>query len=261
VSQGHQVQDEVKDEPQDGNWSDLERRFFEAAPPDEPVAPSPALSFEDLEEPGARPVRRAPRRVRRPRSRPSWAQPGLRALAVCWRLFATVFATIFATAFVRVRRAAATVITYLRPAIDRVRAAAAHGLDRAQAAVTRALGPLLSRLADEIPGERLEGRTIVVGLVTMCVVLGLSASVLGSRGNDWLAPPPAAATGASNGAAAAAKCPAEDPSRAFVQPLEPEVRRHVPAAPAAKRTSHAPARAQRSRHAPLADLRKPASHR
>jgi len=250
----------VQDEPQDDNWSDLERRFFETAPPDEPVAPLPALTFEDLEEPGARPVRRAPRRVRRQRSRPSWAQPVLRALAVWSRLFATVFATVLATGFAHVRRATAAAITHVRPAIDRLRAAAAPGLDRAQAAVTRALGPLLSRLADEIPGERLERRTIVVGLVTMCVVLGLSASVLGSRGNDWLAPPPAVATGTSNGAAAAVKCPAEDPSRAIVQPLEPEVRRHVPAAPAAKRASHAP-RAQHTRHAPLADLRKPASQR
>ena len=114
------------------------------------------------------------------------------------------------------------------------------------------MGPALSRLADKIPGERLEGRTIVVGLVTMVVVLGLSASVLGSRGNNWLASlAPAAASPAMP--AAAAKCPAHEasdeappdqappgeappdqapPPIAVVRPLEPEVRRHVATRPA-----------------------------
>jgi hypothetical protein len=195
VSQGQKHQD----------WTDLERGFFEAAPPDEPLVPPPALTFDDLEDPASPRRRRVAQRSRRQRKSPKfiWARPALRA---------------FAPVVTRARALASAAWAVARPTVG-----------RALAATGRTLRPLVSRLAAEIPGERLEGRTIIVGVVTMAVVLGLSASVLGSRGNDWLAPPPAVAT-----PAAAPKCPASEAPGplAVVQPLEPEVRRHVVAAAA-----------------------------
>jgi hypothetical protein len=212
VSQGQKHQD----------WTDLERRFFEAAPPDEPLVPPPALTFDDLEDPARPRRRRVAQRPRRQAKSPRfvWARPALRA---------------FAPVVTRARSVGSAVWAVARPTVGRAFAATGRTL---RPLLSRIVSRLLSRLLAEIPGERLEGRTIIVGLVTMAVVLGLSASVLGSRGNDWLAPPPAVATTP----AAAPKCPASEAPGplAVVQPLEPEVRRHVvaPAVPVGKHPRH-----------------------
>jgi hypothetical protein len=235
VSQGHEA------EPT--GWSDLERRFFEAAPPDVPIAPAPAVTFEDLEMDLETPPRarrlRLDRRARPRRPAPAWAETDRAIVRSVTRWVENLERAL--------RPAVARAGTWARAwtgttstvGVGRMRPA----FQRAREVATRTLGLMIARIAAELPGERPEGRTIVAGLVTLVVVLGLSASVLGSRGGPWLAPP-AATPGAgsiANGAPAPdLKCPATlaPAPVAFVQPLEPELRRHVVASPA-KRARHA----------------------
>jgi hypothetical protein len=65
----------------DGAWDELERGFFEAAPPDVPLPPPAAPRFDDLEAPARRSPRAAPRSSRRERPARARRRPSLRALA------------------------------------------------------------------------------------------------------------------------------------------------------------------------------------
>jgi hypothetical protein len=54
----------VKQQSNTPAWDDLERAFFESAPPDEPQPPTEALSFHDLDA-GQPPRRELPATLRR----------------------------------------------------------------------------------------------------------------------------------------------------------------------------------------------------
>jgi hypothetical protein len=213
--------------PGTNDWSQLEKSFFESAPPDVAVAPPPAPTFDDLGPivlPERRKTRRsAPSRVpasRAARPRPSFATgqawlvllvAGLdrRARALLARVRPVLART--RPALARVRSALARLRPTLaalvrararvRPTLARARTwgVAVSGTARVRLAVsvrrakesTRpALRDAVTRFFAELPGERPDGRTVLATLVAMVVLCGLSATVLGSRGVAWL--PPAA---------------------------------------------------------------------
>jgi hypothetical protein len=183
-----------------GDWSELERGFFESAPPEVAVPPPAPPRFDDL-EPVARVERRARRRsTSRGRSRSAGlvapadrkARERLRALA-----------TLAQDLYHRIGRRLAARAAAARPA---ARAIWASALERATTG-SRRLGPALRamrvagarrartfaertfvQLFVDLPAERPDGKTTLAAAVALIVVCGLSASVLG---HVRLTPPPA----------------------------------------------------------------------
>jgi len=186
-----------------GGWSELERDFFESAPPDVAVSPPAPPCFDDLE-----PVARVERRAR-PRSRSRNRSPGTAQIAPAnavsparWRVLATLAQDLFH----RIGRRLAEQAAAARPA---ALAIWAWFLARATTG-RRRLGPALRSmrlggarrartLAERIfvqlfvdvdlPAERPDGKTTLAAAVALIVVCGLSASVLG---RVRLTPPPPA---------------------------------------------------------------------
>jgi hypothetical protein len=221
VSQGHEQ--DSQDSEESAEWSDLERGFFEAAPPEVAVTPPQAMSFDDLDRPEGVGVKGSGRKRRERRVRPRRvraAAPGAASL-LFWKV-----ARVVGGAARRARAWAQTKTFLTRHALGPL-------LAEARDVVTRTVSPLIERIRDEIPGERPEARTVVVGIVTAFLVLGLSATVLGSRGAPWVEPPAASAPAAGSDGPSdpALKCPAAlaPAPVAVVQPLEPELTRHVAA--------------------------------
>jgi hypothetical protein len=176
------------------DFSDLERAFFEAAPPEIAVVPPEALRFDDLEPVGARTRperRRRPRVERRPREekrqrpfaeRPS--SPFTFRLAEAWRLsrLATGRAwhhSLVATA--RWSRAAwQRGRVWSGPYAQRARQSFVAGLSMARASVARRARATLARLAAELPGERLRGKTLAA-MVAVAVFVVIAAGVVAQR--------------------------------------------------------------------------------
>jgi hypothetical protein len=201
------------------------------------------VTFDDLETPTRAGRLRLERRARPRRAARAWAETD-RAIVRSVTGWVAGLERSLRPALTRARTWARTTATSslgrLRPALD-------HGREAAK----RTLGLVFARIAAELSGERPEGRTIVAGLVTLVIVLGLSASVLGSRGGPWLAPPSAAPGGVSvtnDAPAPDLKCPATlaPAPVGLVEPVEPGLRRHVVASHA-KRARHTPRHAA---HAP-----------
>jgi hypothetical protein len=146
-------------------WSQLEQSFFDAAPPDVAVTPPPAPTFDDLGP--SLPERRRSRRDAPPRQ------------------------TKAADIALRAARAGATVLT---AAILTLVARTRPTLARARAWVRAAL----SRVLDELPGERPDGRAVLATVAAIVLLCSLSATVLG-RGHAWrgsaAAPAPATIVG------------------------------------------------------------------
>jgi hypothetical protein len=155
------------------DWTELELGFFAAAPPDDPVEPVAALTFDDLlpaEPARARRRAAAPRRqrsvTRAPELRPEAS--GLRAVA---RRIEAIARPAVTRAWSWTSTRAAGGARHLEPLLAVPRRHLQPGLVR-----------LWSRIASDLP-ERPDGKTIVAAMAALLVVFGVSASVLGSRSN------------------------------------------------------------------------------
>jgi hypothetical protein len=176
------------------DWSELERGFFESAPPDVAVPPPAPPRFDDLE-----PVARVERRSRRRSASRIRSGAGPAPSRERWRALATLAQDLFH----RIGRGLAARAAAARPA---ARATWAWALERT-ATGRRRLGPALRamRVAGarrartfaerifvqifvDLPAERPDGKTTLAAAVALIVVCGLSASVLG---HIRLTPPPA----------------------------------------------------------------------
>jgi hypothetical protein len=192
------------------DWTDLEEDFFAAAPPEVAVPPPPAASFDDLAP--IRPERRASPRPRgraaarlgertetKPRTRGPKESVSFHAGALS---FLTGALSFFIGAGGFFRRFVQKAWSIAQPASAR---AWRWTLARARSGA-RALGPALAttrtrskqalrvlaaRVANDLP-EVPDGKTMLAAMAALIIVLGLSASVLGSRLVHPLAPPVAA---------------------------------------------------------------------
>lgn len=163
----------VLDLPDAAAWSELEQRFFEAAPPDVPEPPAPAMRFDDLA--AAQPERVNAATLRRVRTAASTVRTSVSRLAAAAR-----------------RRS--------RPAVARARAQmvnAAATTGRAAAAVWRCSSAALAaaggaawrtvraaggRLAATLVLERAARENVGIAVASLILLFGLSAGVAASRG-------------------------------------------------------------------------------
>jgi len=115
----------------------------------------------------------------------------------------------------------------------------------------RRLRAVFARVVAELPGERPDGKTIAATLAAFVIVLGLSASVLGSRGGGWLASQTPAATlpalAPTRGepeppAPPAAQCPTAAPQAADARPARSIRKHHVSKRTRARAVAAAPVR-------------------
>jgi hypothetical protein len=158
----------------EAEFDELDRAFFEAAPPEVAVAPPAAARFDDLD--AAVPARlRAARRRRDERA----ARNHARASAfVAWSgAAATAFARAAANAS---RSGVARARGWASARIARIRSAAAHGLPVAREIVGRRARATFTRLAAQIPGERPNGKTLAA-TIAVVIAIGLSAGVFAQR--------------------------------------------------------------------------------
>lgn len=163
-------------------WSEVERRFFETAPPEIAIQPAAPPSFDDLEAPlperrrskHARAGAKRPVRTRRQQAaekRDRWS-PARRAVV---RAVLMTFTTARDRALQLVQSARAAVQVWWQRRVP-VRPSWALARELLERAVRAAFGPVLAQL----PAERANRRTILVGVAAIVVVVGLAAGVLGS---------------------------------------------------------------------------------
>jgi hypothetical protein len=188
------------------DWSELERRFFESAPPDVAVPPPPPPQFDDL-EPVARVDRRSRRRAPSPNRSPDAARivPANAQSPARWRALATLVEDVFYRTGRRVAARAAAAWTIWASALagattgrrlgPALRARRVAGARRVRAFVGRTFDQLVQVLVKvfvnvfvDLPAERPDGKTTLAAAVALIVVCGLSASVLA---HVRLTPPPA----------------------------------------------------------------------
>jgi hypothetical protein len=170
------------------DFSELERAFFESAPPEVPVLPAEALRFDDLDPIGepARPERRRRPRVERRRQavadRPRASVAG--RLAEAWRLSSATTARAW-------RLSSATTVRWSReawrrasdwsgPHAARARQSLLAGLSMARTSLARRGRATLARLAAELPGERLQAKTLTA-MVAVAVFVVIAAGVVAQR--------------------------------------------------------------------------------
>jgi hypothetical protein len=168
-----------------GDWTDLEEGFFAAAPPDVAVLPPPPTSFDDLLP--IDPRRRSHLATRTRGSKQTKTKPPARhltSLLIFFRRFAQKAWSVAQPASVRAWR---WMLTRGSEGARRL----GPTLTTTRERTTHALRVLVSRLAQDLP-ERPDGKTILAAMAALIVVLGLSASVLGSRLTHPLALPIAA---------------------------------------------------------------------
>ena len=189
-------------ESPEASWSDLEQRFFESAPPDEPQPVVAPMSFADLEPavPEARAktlrIRRAARAVALDLGEDLLPPPtvarrlleGMRRLPPAFR-----------AAPARARHGAVAGWRLARPALATARERATHLLRIA-----------VERFFDGLPQDRPDRPTLVAVVSGLVVLVGLSAGVLAS-GRPILARPPAADVQAAPPAAPTAPLPSDLP--------------------------------------------------
>jgi hypothetical protein len=170
------------------DFSELERAFFESAPPEVPIVPADALRFDDLDPIGerARPERRRRPRVERRRQpvaeRPR--SPVAVRLADAWRLSRTAITQAWRLARAETvqwsrdvsRRARA----WSRPYAERARQSLIAGLSMARTSLARRGRATLARLAAELPGERLQSKTLAA-MVAVAVFVVIAAGVVAQR--------------------------------------------------------------------------------
>ena len=185
------------------DWTDLEEDFFAAAPPEVAVPPPPAASFDDLAP--IRPERRASPRPREraaarfgartdpePRTRGrtgalSFLAGALSFLAGAGGFFRRIVQKAWSVAQPASARAWRWTLARARSGARALGPALATTRTRAK----QALRVLAARVANDLP-EVPDGKTMLAAMAALIIVLGLSASVLGSRLVHPLAPPVAA---------------------------------------------------------------------
>lgn len=163
-------------------WSEVERRFFETAPPEIAIQPAAPPSFDDLDAP--LPERRRQKRARGASKRPARLQrqqaaekrdrwsPARRAVV---RAVLMTFTTARDHARQLIENARGAVQLWWQRRVP-VRPSWALARELLERAVRSAFGPVLAQL----PAERADRRTILVGVAAIVVVVGLAAGVLGS---------------------------------------------------------------------------------
>ncbi|HEY2731370.1 MAG TPA: hypothetical protein VGK52_15610 [Polyangia bacterium] len=172
------------------DWTELERRFFAAAPPEVAVQPPPAPSFDDLEptDSSAVAARRTRRGLARAPRQPRRRERELAPAGFLRRLARTAWARAQPPSARAWRWTAARLRVQARRLAPSLRATRDWTFERAK----RGLGVLASRLAKDLP-ERPDGKTIAAAMAALIVLFGVSATVLGSRSNLRLPSVPAAA--------------------------------------------------------------------
>jgi hypothetical protein len=170
------------------DFSELERAFFESAPPEVPVVPAEALRFDDLDKIV---LRARPERRRRPRGERR-RQPGAERprapvavrLADAWRLSraATTQAwRLSRAATVRWSRDAwRRARAWSLPHAERARRSLVGALSMARTSLARRGRATLARLAAELPGERLQSKTLAA-MVAVAVFVVIAAGVVAQR--------------------------------------------------------------------------------
>jgi hypothetical protein len=182
----------------EGAWSELEHRFFAAAPPDVPEPPPEPMRFDDLD-----PVEALP---------PS---PWRARLSRTWRATAPVRRRLHATGRDAYRRAAPAVVRAWRRSI--VLSVVAR---KWSATALRRSAPALAALRIGARNHRL----IAAGAAALVVVMGISAVVVASRGGgraEQASSVPPAAGGACAMVAQAA--PQQAPAPILMSAAEPEI--------------------------------------
>jgi hypothetical protein len=167
-------------ESPEASWSDLEQRFFESAPPDEPQPVLAPMSFADLEP--AVPEARA-KTLRFRRAVPvDLGEDLLPPPTVARRLLEGMrrLPPAFRSAPARARHGAIAGWRLVRPALATARQRAGHLVRIA-----------VERFFDGLPQDRPDRPTIVAVVSCLVVLVGLSAGVLAS-GRPILARPPVA---------------------------------------------------------------------
>jgi hypothetical protein len=193
-------------ERQDANdWTELEQGFFAAAPPDVAVEPPPAATFDDLSDEvfSRAPARKRTRTRQARRDRLVRHEDVPRATRVGEAVRTS--GRILGGAVGGAARAAGRVVVWAtaRVFVEARRLAPVSRLT--PQAVRRGLRALSERVAPEMP-ERPDAKTLAAGVTALLVVLGISASVLGSRG-----PRPVAAAPAPAVVAPVEAAPSHDP--------------------------------------------------
>ncbi len=157
------------------DWSDLEQRFFASAPPDVPVAPQAAPTFDDLV---GEPAPRVRKRVARPARASSKARPEGAVNARI--LFLRGLLRVLEKAEAVARPAAARAARWTRSRLRALGPRVAPALRATRDASVRRLRALVARVLEDLPSERPDGKTLLTTLAALIVVCGLSARVLGS---------------------------------------------------------------------------------
>jgi hypothetical protein len=179
------------------DWTELERRFFAAAPPEVAVQPPPAPSFDDLEPAASSAIgsHRTRRGLARAPRQTSPREHGLAPAGFVQRL-AQQLARLARTAWARVQPVSARAWRWtaarVRAEARRLAPSLSGTRERTFERAKRGLGVLASRLARDLP-ERPDGKTIAAAMAALIVLFGVSATVLGSRSNPRLPSVPTAA--------------------------------------------------------------------
>ena len=172
------------DRSNDGAWSELEHRFFAAAPPDVPEPPPEPMRFDDLDP--VEPPPPAPWRAR---------------LSRTWRATAPARRRLYASGRDAYRRGAPAVVRAGRRAI--LLSVAAR---RWSATALRRSAPALAALRIGARNHRL----IAAGAAALIVVMGISAVVVASRGGGRPVQVASVPPGPGGACAMAAAAPPED---------------------------------------------------
>jgi hypothetical protein len=176
------------------DWTQLERDFFAAAPPDVPVAPPEAPRFDDLvgDAPSSRrkravtpPRRRAADRSPQATTRPARARIALPKVALAEAVLAK-------PALAKAAFWAARAMAWVRSRSTDGRRRLGGFVEEARLDLGRRARATWLRLAAEVPGERPDGKTLVAALVVVVVVV-VSATVVAPRAaaSAYRAPAPA----------------------------------------------------------------------
>jgi hypothetical protein len=167
----------------ESEFDELDRAFFDSAPPEVAVTPAPVTRFDDLDD--GVPV---PARVRAARAkRQGRAEARAEALSAWTSRLGGAKGRVSAWLGGVARAVARDAATGLATArgwggqrLERATLWLERGWPSARARFASRARETLARLAEQIPGERLDGKTLAA-TIAVVIVIGLSAGVFAQR--------------------------------------------------------------------------------